>query len=166
MGTLRLHVAQDASEAWHMLQAAQPLHKQRWGKAALEYECYHTFHKELIHSSFATGCLDVLRVDCGDTPIGWLYNFIYDNRVYYYFGAFDFDSENAKLKPGLVTHTLAIEHYAKKGLGVYDFMAGNLRYKFNLGQVGSPIRTVALQNPAPIIRVEHAARAVKRLLRV
>lgn len=164
IGAVRLEVAHDSTQAWQMLEMAQPLHKQRWGRAALEYPGYAAFHRHLIEHGFAEGVVDVLCVRCGEKPIGWLYNFIYEGRVYYYFGAFDFDPKQPKLKPGLVTHTLAIAYYVQKGMHVYDFMAGDLRYKRNLGTPGPDILTIALQKSTPTIALERCCRKVKRKL--
>ncbi|MGE3546615.1 MAG: GNAT family N-acetyltransferase, partial [Kofleriaceae bacterium] len=36
------------------------------------------------------------------------------------------------MKPGYVLHAAAIEHAAKLGHSIYDFLAGDMRYKDNL----------------------------------
>lgn len=167
-GKLELHVAQSPEQAWQFLSNAQLYHRKRWGKAAFDYKAYKEFHQYLIRKNFDKGCIDAVYVTCGQEPVGWLYNFIDCGQVYYYFGAFNFDDSkiDSKFKPGLVTHTLAVERYLGMGLSVYDFMGGNLAYKFNLGQQGVDIVTIALQRVKSIpIRIERSARYMKQKLR-
>ena len=46
-----------------------------------------------------------------------------------------------------MTHALAIQHYADRGLATYDFMAGASRYKASLGQPGPAILHLRLEPP-------------------
>jgi CelD/BcsL family acetyltransferase involved in cellulose biosynthesis len=93
------------------------------------------FHEQLLRAAVPVGHADILRIAAGPAPIGYLYNFLHVGRVYCYqsgFAAF----ADAKVKPGLMSHALAIEHYRGKGARIYDLLAGPARYKATLAPSG------------------------------
>ena len=149
-GGLRLDAAQDVDEALAYFAAAGPLHQARWearGKpGAFASPHYVDFHQRLIRAAWSSGAVDLLRVSAGDEPIGYLYNFVHRGTVYFYLSALRYEADN-RLKPGLVTHALAIQHYVDRGLATYDFMAGASRYKASLGQPGPAILHLRLEPP-------------------
>ena len=71
---------------------------------------------------------------------------VYRRQVYAYQSGFLFEAD-AKLKPGLVSHVLCIEDHLQNGMALYDFMAGDARYKSSLGQPGPDMRYVLVQRP-------------------
>ena len=60
----------------------------------------------------------------GDRVAGYLYNFVHRGWVAAYQSGFDFGDDADRLRPGLVSHALAIEHYRRAGVRVYDFLGG------------------------------------------
>jgi CelD/BcsL family acetyltransferase involved in cellulose biosynthesis len=79
--------------------------------------------------------VELLRVRAGNEDLGYLYNFLVDGKVLFFQSGFSYtDAEDARYKPGLVTHTVAIEHYQGRGFKEYDFLAGEARYKRSLGK--------------------------------
>ncbi|MBV9247651.1 MAG: GNAT family N-acetyltransferase, partial [Acetobacteraceae bacterium] len=68
--------------------------------------------------------------------------------------------EDSRIKPGLVSHALCIQRHADAGAGLYDFMAGEYRYKANLGQPGPELTYLLLQHPTLMTRAERVARGV------
>ncbi|MBV8573907.1 MAG: GNAT family N-acetyltransferase, partial [Acetobacteraceae bacterium] len=69
-----------------------------------------------------------------------------------------------KLKPGLVSHYLCIEHHLQRGGHTYDFMAGDARYKASLGEPGPEMLHLIVQRPTITLRTELALRRTKHKL--
>ena len=164
-GPLRLDVAADVAEALAFFHAAGELHQARWeprGKpGAFAYPFYVRFHERLITDGLPDGVVELVRVSAGEVPIGYLYNFLYHGRVYYYFSGFRYEADN-RLKPGLVSHTLCIERHLARGMDVYDFMAGDNRYKTSLGQPGPKMISVLIERPTPRVRLDFLRRLRER----
>ena len=125
---------------------------------------FEDFHRTLIRDRFAAGEIQLLRVAAGGAPIGYLYNFVHDGHVYAYQSGFRYD-DDPKLKPGLVTHAMAIEHNLRAGARVYDFMAGEGQHKASLGTGSSELFWLVLQRDRLRFRVEDGLRKVKQRMR-
>ena len=52
----------------------------------------------------------MLRITAGGRIIGYLYNFVHAGHVYNYQSGFAYEDDPV-VKPGFVSHYLAIEHY-------------------------------------------------------
>lgn len=171
-GPLMLDRAHSPEEAWAFMEEMRPHHQARWEArgepGAFGWPGYIRFHKAMIAKCKGAARegphVELLRVRAGETPVGWLYNFCHQGRALYYLGGFAFEEDN-RLKPGLVTHALAIAHYLKGGFQAYDFMGGDMRYKFSLGQEGPQILSLAVQNPrSGLLRFERTLRSIKARL--
>ncbi len=57
-----------------------------------------------------------------------LYSFLHGGRVLQYQSGRAL-VENKNVKPGYLAHTAAIEHAARAGLALYDFLGGDVHYK-------------------------------------
>ena len=66
------------------------------------------FHRALVTKQSDTGEIQLLRISAGKKLIGSLYNFVKNGRIYAYQSGFNYDPD-PRLKPGLVSHCLAIE---------------------------------------------------------
>jgi CelD/BcsL family acetyltransferase involved in cellulose biosynthesis len=145
------------------------LNKAYWTKrgqtAAFAYPFFESFHKRLIRTCLPRATVELLRIAVGDQPIGYLYNFVHNARVYAYQSAFLYE-DDPKLKPGLVCHHLCIERHLQDRAHFYDFLAGDSRYKANLGTPGVDMLDVICQRPLIKLRLEHTLRKVKRGLRI
>jgi CelD/BcsL family acetyltransferase involved in cellulose biosynthesis len=115
------------------------LHQAAWiargkpGAFADERIC--AFHRVLIGEGVPRGEVRLLRVAAGSREIGVLYLFRHGGRVFSYQSGFAAEND-ARLKPGLVCHALAIEQARLGGAAVYDFLAGAQRYKTTLAPHG------------------------------
>lgn len=134
--TVRLSVAADPDEALSFMDRLQALHQASWrdrGRpGAFAEPFFATFHRRLIAEHFDSGHLEVVRVTADNDEIGYLYNFIYGDRVYFYQSGLHYLPDN-RARPGLISHHLCIEAHAAAGRHYYDFMAGEQRYKTDLG---------------------------------
>ena len=162
-GPLTLDIARNEAEAREFWAELGPHHEAKWhalGKSgAFGNPSYLDFQDKLFARSFADeNCVEILRARAGDTPFGWLYNFVDRSEALFYLSGFASEDDN-KLKPGLVTHALAVERYLRLGFEVYDFMGGTNRYKASLGQPGPDMASVALQRPTAPVLIETGLRS-------
>jgi CelD/BcsL family acetyltransferase involved in cellulose biosynthesis len=63
-----------------------------------------------------------------------------------------------------VSHYLCIERHLRECARVYDFMAGDYRYKNSLGTPGTEIFHLVLQRATPMLVTERALRRLKSAL--
>ncbi len=123
-GGLEFRVAEDAREALALFDAMEALHRAAWkarGKrCAFDNPAFGPLHRDLIGS--AGNAVRLCRVSAGGQLIGVLYNLVHQGRVLNYQSGFAYEPDN-RLKPGLVSHVLAIEDAIDRGEHCYDFMA-------------------------------------------
>lgn len=166
-GALSFATARDVGEALAYLAELKSLHQAYWMARAKPGSFSNPFfervHDRLIRDSFADGVIRLHRVSAGDQVVGLLYNFRYRNRVSAYQSGFHYESD-PKLKPGLVSHALAIEAALADGDAVYDFLAGEARHKRSLGTASTDMLWLTWQRDAWAFRLEHALRRWKRRL--
>ena len=63
--------------------------------------------------------------------------------------------------PGLVMHYLAIERAMRAGFQVYDFLAGEARYKRSLAAPGEALLWCRLQQPRLLFSFERVGRLLR-----
>lgn len=165
-GPLRIAAARHTEEALAFFRAAGELHQARWlarGKPGVfAFPFYVRFHERLIREGLAEEAVELVEVKAGETPIGYLYNFLHRGRVYYYLSGFRYDPDgDNRLRPGLVSHGLCIERHLARGMDAYDFMAGDNRYKTSLGRPGPRMVGVVIERPRPQLQLEAALRRLK-----
>ncbi|MCC6718365.1 MAG: GNAT family N-acetyltransferase [Acetobacteraceae bacterium] len=163
-GPLRLHRAGALAEAQDFLAALGVLHQQTWvGRGwpgAFANPEFVAFHAELLATAWPRGEIDLLRVDAGGQVLGYLYNFVWRNRVYNYQSGFDYAAAaTAHQKPGLTCHHLAAAMYAAEGLAAYDLLAGEQRYKTSLATGSAELHWVEVMPPASLPGLLHRVRA-------
>jgi CelD/BcsL family acetyltransferase involved in cellulose biosynthesis len=156
--------ARDVPEALAFLDGLKSLHQPYWiGRGepgAFAFPFFDRFQRRLIETCHPHGGVELVRITRGDTAIGYLYNLIYRRQIYSYQCGFLFEAD-PKLKPGLVSHFLCIEMHEREGDRVYDFMAGDNRYKSNLGMPGPDMHYIVLQRPTLAIRLENGLRSLR-----
>jgi len=168
-GPLNLTRAETEAEASSWLDALITLHTETWerrGKpGAFAHPFLRRFHKALVQRAQTRGELDLLRLTAGDGVIGYLYNFRRCGRVSAYQSGFTYATETAQEKPGLCLHTLAIERALTVGDAVYDFLAGDDRYKLSLANAQTQLVWVELARPGISGSLEAAGRKIMRSFR-
>jgi CelD/BcsL family acetyltransferase involved in cellulose biosynthesis len=157
IGPLSLHSACTADEALAMLEQLKALHQKSWRRrgqpGCFATPFFETFHRDLIRDRFRHGETQLLRAAAGSRPVGYLYNFAYGDRVYAYQSGFDYAADG-RLKPGLVTHALAIEQAMRDGFAIYDFMAGENRLKASLASHWSEMVWLSVQRRSMLAWLE------------
>ena len=166
-GPLTLARAQTTDEASRFFDELKELHQTYWESRDLPGSFanpfFEQFHRDLINRCVETGHIMLVRVTSGERPIGYIYNFVDARTVYQYQSGFCYDND-PKLKPGLVSHYLAIEHCLESDIGVYDFMAGESQHKKSLGIEGPGLEWMTLQRNRLKYRIENGLRDVKHRL--
>lgn len=167
-GPVTLTAAKTRDEFAAYFDALQNLHQKYWiargDRGAFGYKFLNDFHEEIALARGPLGDVELLRIAAGDFEIGYLYNFTYRGLVGAYLSGFAYE-DDSKLKPGLVSHYLAIEHHLKGNANVYDLLAGDMQYKRSLAMTTPPMYWADLQQPRVKLRLEDALRAAKNRLK-
>lgn len=168
VGSLSMSVASSAQTAVEYLHGLQALHDAHWksrGKdGAFPSEFTRNFHERLVRDAVVRAEVQMLRVTAGDEIVGYLYNFVRDGHVYFYQSGFKY-TEDPKFKPGLVCHYLAVMHNLETGNRIYDFLAGQQRYKQSFAVGDMKMYWFALQKPGLVFAVERLLKRVKHAIR-
>lgn len=168
-GELTLRIASSIDEARSFLGNLRQLHESYWnarGEAgAFAGDFRRVFHRNLIEDRFPHGEIHLLEISCGSQPIGYLYNFSHNNVIANYQSGFNYLSDS-KYKPGLVSHSMAVQHYVDNGADTYDFLMGQHRYKESLSNHSGTMVNLVYQQPRLRFRVETALRNIKNRGRV
>ena len=162
-GALSLERAGCVSEALEFLEELVRLHQKAWrarGKTgAFSSARFYSFHRQLVERAFPEGQIELVRVLAGDQPIGVLYSFFYNGRIYFYQCGFAYQEK--ALSPGLVTHFLAVQYYlARPDVLEYDFLAGDSLYK-RLAQSQRTLEWRVVQRPTLGVKTIEALRSLK-----
>lgn len=159
-GPLSVERAADDATAIGFFAQMKEFHVRSWSRRgqrhAFSNPFFETFHRALIPRGLAEGSVDLLRVCAGSRPLGYLYNFRHNGVVFSYQSGFD--DVVATLRPGYVSHALAIAHYASAGMSHYDFLAEANRLKQSFGTERYELSWRRLRKPILGFRLEAMAR--------
>ncbi|MDR3532535.1 MAG: GNAT family N-acetyltransferase [Rhodopila sp.] len=151
--------AETAAAAQAMLDAMAVLHQATWtargrpGSFARPFFC--RFHRALIAAGMPRQEIVLLRVSCGETVVGFLYNLAYKGCMSAYQSGFDYREHQRQAKPGLTCHHAAIRYGLEQRFDTYDFLAGEDRYKRSLADGSHSQHWLAagpLWSPAMLLR--------------
>jgi CelD/BcsL family acetyltransferase involved in cellulose biosynthesis len=133
IGPLTCEIAGAMDQADSFLDGLKSLHQRYWtrrGKpGAFAEPFFERFHRALRRRAGPGQSVDLMRISAGGRIVGYLYNLVHQGTVAAYQSGFDFAEDADHLRPGLVSHLLAIEHYRRAGMNRYDFLGGEARYK-------------------------------------
>ena len=160
---LELAEAKSAEEALVWFDNMKVLHVESWTRRGKPHSFsrrfFEAFHRNLIRRTFASGRIQMLRVDANGHAIAYLYNFRDGQRTYAYQSGFV--DKDRRLRPGAVSHALAIEYNFRLGVGAYDFMAGSNRLKSSFATDYRDMHWTTVQLPRIRFRLENIARYAK-----
>ena len=164
-GSLQLEQAETPGRALEFFSGLKELHALRWQKqgrpGAFANPVRERFYRKLIESGFAAGEIQLLKVCCDQTVIGYLYNLVWRNHVYVLQTGFVLEAEKG-LMPGYVAHAMAIDHNRAAGMVSYDLMHGDEQYKKIMCKPYRELNWTALQRPRLRFGLENLLLAVKR----
>jgi CelD/BcsL family acetyltransferase involved in cellulose biosynthesis len=167
-GPLRMVRASTAEQALALLDDVAVRHQAYWtGRGELggwHWPFFARFQRRLVAECSAAGGVELFQVSAGETILGTLYNFVHRGRVLSYQSGINYEADG-KLKPGLICHALCIQRHLDEGAAMYDFMAGEARYKASLGQPGPAMSYWLVARPTPLLRLERALKRVRDRVR-
>ncbi|KAA0592565.1 CelD/BcsL family acetyltransferase involved in cellulose biosynthesis [Azospirillum lipoferum] len=166
-GALEHRVATNVDEALEFFAGLEVLHQAGWQArgqgGAFANAAFRPFHQRLIAEGIPRGAVRLSRISAGGQAIGYLYNFIHRNRVLNYQGGFAFEADN-RLKPGLLSHVLAIEDALARGEDCYDFMSTPAGHKPLLSNAEQPMNWLTLGPDRFSRRMEAHCRRARGLM--
>ena len=164
-GPVEFRIMETTTEALAAFDLLSDFHQSRWGrKGAFANPGFRPFHEELIARGVPMGAVRISRTLVGNQTIGVLYNFVHDGRVLNYQSGFLYESDG-RMKPGLVSHVLAIEDSIARGERGYDFLAGGAGHKSHLANGELAMKWIAIGRDSPERHIEAKLRGAKRMLR-
>lgn len=150
-GELALRQANTVDEALIWFEELVQLHEAVWqdrGKTgAFASPRQREFHERIITSGLPLGEVQISRIRAGSETLGFLYNLCHRGHISYYQSGIRYEDDN-RLKPGLVCHTLAIQHAMDAGFREYDFLTAakdGARYKLSLSNAHRELGWVTFQ---------------------
>lgn len=154
----------DPSDAELLLDELVDLHQRRWQDAgnpgSFASLRFRAFHRDLVRHGVEDGTAAVVRVRCGLRTLGVLYLLRDGDRaLFYQSGVAPFDDN--RLRPGLVTHALAMQACRERGFAAYDFLAGDARYKRDLSTDSQELTWTRVQRPRLRLRGLDMARKLR-----
>ena len=109
--------------------------------------------------------MQLLKISSGDEDVGYLYNFVHNKIVYAYQSGFIYIKQ-AKYKPGLVSHYLAIQYNIQVCNDRYDFLAGDNQYKRSMSTSTASMYWLIIQRPSIKYFLEEMSIKMKNILTV
>ncbi len=166
-GDIKFTCATSTEQALEYFSEIEPFHLKRWGdkqnQSGFSNPWFTKFHRLLISTAWPKGEIDVIKITINEEAIAYLYNFTYNGHIYFYLMGLVQEQDN-KLKPGLVAHTLAVEHYLRSGQSFYDFMGGDERYKKSLAIQVDTFYRLRVTKPSCKYALESYLRKLKNRL--
>ena len=163
-GPITCAIASTGAAALEWLAELIDLHRRYWtskGQDGVFDPPRRAFHTDLVqealqerHRHHERLGVEIVRVRSGDRTIGVLYNLNVDGRIQFYQSGLLYEDDR-NLRPGLVAHATAIQHYLEAGATSYDFLGGEsepVRYKRSLTNDRVPLYWARL--PAPTLKMD------------
>ncbi len=166
-GELILDQAASREEAHEFFSGLKALHQVCWTSrgrpGSFNKRHWEPFHRALIDARFGAGEIQLLRLRAGNRILGYLYNLVAGGHVYFIQSGLKQEAD-PHLKPGYLAHVLAVEHNLALGHRLYDFLAGEARYKASLATEAGEMIWLRLYRPGPRMRVVNLARRLRSRL--
>jgi CelD/BcsL family acetyltransferase involved in cellulose biosynthesis len=163
-GKVEFRVAETVEDALADFELLEVLHQAHWTargqSGAFHNPAFRPFHQKLITQGVPVGAIRLCRTTAGGQPIGVLYNFVHRGRVLNYQGGFAYEQDN-RLKPGVLSHVLAIEDTLERGERCYDFLATPSGHKPLLSNAEKPMNWLAVGPDRLNRQIDTQLRAIK-----
>jgi CelD/BcsL family acetyltransferase involved in cellulose biosynthesis len=167
-GNIQLERANSVSQGLAFLQELAALHQSRGLAAgepgAFQSKLFTAFHRQVLATLLPAGGVDLLRIRAGEQTVGILYNFVVRRKVYFYQSGVMKSADN-RIKPGITTHSEAIQHYLDAGCDEYDMLAGESQYKRSLANSERDMQLVILENSTARMRMFSAGKRARAWIR-
>ncbi|MFD3390328.1 GNAT family N-acetyltransferase [Alteromonas macleodii] len=162
-----ISVIEASKEQLHSyLEKLGSLHKEKWGKSAegsgFNNPLFLSHHKHLLEN-FPEN-VSIIEIKAGTTLLGYSYNLIFGDTVYFYCSGINYQYGNNKIKPGYTLHSTLMEYYRKKGFHWYDFLGGESRYKESLSTETYIFKNLTIYTRSIEGRLSSALQRIKQKL--
>lgn len=166
---LRFEEVTDAVSMKEILEKSSHWHIEKWRDTAtpsgFANEHFVGFHRELIdNSEIKERCrVRLFALWDGDLLLGILYGMQEKDWFGFYLSSIKQTNDN-RLRLGLYMHHKAIGSLAKDGINVYDFMAGEARYKKQFGSICMRYGKMAIRRKKMALDAERWLKRMKNLI--
>ena len=164
-GETSLTRAVTREEKQHYLADIAALHIEKWHASefgsGFTNPIFSQFHQRLIleDGDGSMSYLFCLRLD--GQPLAYIYIIKDRNSWYFYLSAIK-NSDDNRIKIGLLAHTFVIEQAIKKQITTYSFLAGEARYKRSLCNTPQTTQQlVCFYHPTKLLRFRERIRVLK-----
>lgn len=131
-GAISISEAETAEQAQQYFDGLKKYHTERWvaqgKKGSFANPVWECFHRALIEQRFENGEIQLLKIATPETTIGYIYNFLWRDRVYVLQTGFNMQAPKYA-QPGYVSHIKAIIYNQEKGFNLYDLLSDDSGYK-------------------------------------
>lgn len=163
LGEPRCETAKSLETALAWFDEMKAFHIASWERRGkphgFRYQFSEEFHHALMAQGVTGGSVRLLRISAGATVLGYLYNFRRGEAEFAYQSGFD--EAHSELRPGYVSHLLAMAASAAEGATRYDFLAGDNQLKRSLGRECYVLYSHRLAKPRLDLRIEAALRSAR-----
>jgi CelD/BcsL family acetyltransferase involved in cellulose biosynthesis len=159
-GVMKFNVLTLCNEKLEALDCIEKFHRKRWEITQTPSGFTNPIFSQTIKEQVKSDKMEIARLTLNEEPIGYLINYLYKEKVYFYLSALD-GKFNGKIKLGMYLHTLAVEYYRKCGISIYDFLAGKSLYKKSLSHKSYQHNLCCYSKNDPILILENLGRKLK-----
>ncbi|CAB4947683.1 unannotated protein [freshwater metagenome] len=170
-GRVETEWATSPDDVGDVLEDLMRLHQARWtrdGHPGLFGDGrFAAMHRGLLPTLAAQGRAVLFRLRLDGETVGCLYLLVDGDRLAFYQSGFA-DLGDNRLRPGLVTHLHCMAEARDRGYAVYDFLAGDARYKRELSDERLTTTRIELRRPRvrlALFDVAHRGREWVRVAR-
>jgi CelD/BcsL family acetyltransferase involved in cellulose biosynthesis len=171
LGPVAGRSAASLAEAHAFLDALIALHQDAWRArgqpGAFADARVRAFHHHMVEQGWRAGTVELFAVSGPGAPFAYLLNYCHGDVVHAYQSGIA-DGLPKRLKPGLTAHCVCAGHHARRGRRRYDLMAGDARYKRNLGAPAGDllwITAYASRSTAAVAGLDRLRRRITNRLR-
>lgn len=162
-GELSLTVAASAEQRLDFFREMVVLHEAHWSEEEQDRGAFGDprilrFHERLVAESGdeeGEGP-QLIRVGAGGHTVGYVYNMVWRDTVYFYQAGIDYRQFGSFGSPGLLLLTRAVEHALADGMARFELMAGDSAYKRTLGMAENKMVWLSLDRAGWAATVRHA----------
>ena len=167
-GKLRYEHAQTPKQLEEGFCILASLHQMRWqerGEAGVfSSEKFLLFHKQFAERSLENGWVRLQSLYINTVPIAAIYNFFYNNKIYFYQSGID-EKSYKDIAPGTLMHGLCIEESIHQGIREYDFLFGTPGYKTRWTSTFRRLVKIKISSKSVNARLLRCADTIKEYLR-
>jgi hypothetical protein len=167
-GEVSLTLAVTVEEKKHYLADIAALHIEKWHASefgsGFTNPIFNQFHHRLILEDNDSNMSHLFCLRLDGQPLAYLYIIKDRNSWYFYLSAIK-NSDDNRIKIGLLAHVFVIEQAIKKQITKYSFLAGEARYKRSLCNTPETVQQlVCFYHPTKLLRFRERIRVLKRQL--